>query len=129
MEAVEGQEQLVQSRVMRVLSEESWNYFMTQASSEGCPVAIHFTAAWCMPSVAMNPVFEELALTYEDILFLVVDVDDVKEVATKMEVKAMPTFLVMKQGGGQVVDKVVGANPEEIRKRIDSFAQSIRASK
>ncbi|KAI3988242.1 hypothetical protein MKX01_012031 [Papaver californicum] len=129
MEAVGGQEQLVQSRVMRVKSEESWNYFMTHAYTEGCPVAIHFTAAWCMPSVAMNPVFEELASTYQDILFLVVDVDDVKEVATKLEVKAMPTFLVMKQGGGQVVDKVVGANPEEIGKRFDSFAHSIRASK
>ncbi|MBA0641550.1 hypothetical protein Goshw_003511, partial [Gossypium schwendimanii] len=39
---------------------------------------VHFTAAWCVPSVAMNPFFEELALCYQDILFLSVDVDDVK---------------------------------------------------
>lgn len=31
-----------------------------------------------MPSVAMNPFFEELAYTYQDVLFLTVDVDDVK---------------------------------------------------
>ena len=36
----------------------------------------------------------------------------------------MPTFLLMREG--TVVDKLVGANPEEIRKRIDGFVQSIR---
>jgi len=36
----------------------------------------------------------------------------------------MPTFVLMKNGAP--VDKLVGANPEEIRKRIDSFVQSIR---
>jgi len=47
-------------------------------------------------------------------------------VATKMDVKAMPTFLLLKNG--DVVDKLVGANPEEIKKRIDGFAQSNGAS-
>lgn len=31
-----------------------------------------------MPSVAMNPFFEEQASAYPDVLFLTVDVDDVK---------------------------------------------------
>jgi len=31
-----------------------------------------------MPSVAMNPFFEELASSYPDALFLTVDVDEVK---------------------------------------------------
>lgn len=39
---------------------------------------IHFSASWCIPSVAMNPIFEELALSFQDVLFLTVDVDDVK---------------------------------------------------
>lgn len=39
---------------------------------------MHFTAAWCMPSVAMNSFFEELASSYPDVLFLTVDVDEVK---------------------------------------------------
>lgn len=41
-------------------------------------VVVHFTASWCIPSVAMNPCFEELASNYPDALFLSVDVDDVK---------------------------------------------------
>ncbi|XP_031395585.1 thioredoxin-like protein CXXS1 isoform X2 [Punica granatum] len=87
-------------------------------------IVVHFSASWCIPSVAMNPFFEELASSYQDVLFLTVDVDDVKEVASRMEVKAMPTFLLMKNGAP--VDKLVGANPDEIRKRIDSFVQSTR---
>lgn len=88
---------------------------------------MHFTACWCMPSVAMNPFFEEVASNYKHILFLSVDVDEVKEIATRMEVKAMPTFLLMM--GGARVDKLVGANPEEIRRRIGGFVHTIHGYK
>ncbi|XP_050211303.1 thioredoxin-like protein CXXS1 [Mercurialis annua] len=122
---MESQEQQPKSRVVKVDSVESWGFYVTQATDQGCPIVVHFTASWCMPSVAMNPIFEEIASAYPDALFLTVDVDDVKAIAGKMEVKAMPTFVLMKNGAQ--VDKVVGANPEEIRKRIDSFVQSFRA--
>ncbi|XP_010999543.1 PREDICTED: thioredoxin-like protein CXXS1 isoform X1 [Populus euphratica] len=114
------------SRVVMVESEESWDFYISQATTQTRPIAVHFTSSWCMPSVAMNPVFEDLASAHPDILFLTVDVDAVKEVAAKMEVKAMPTFVLMKDRAQ--VAKIVGANPEEIRKRIDSFAQSIPAN-
>ncbi|XP_057460771.1 thioredoxin-like protein CXXS1 [Actinidia eriantha] len=115
-----GHKQHVKSRVAKIDSEETWNFFITQARKQGCLVIVHFTAAWCIPSVAMKPVFENLALSYQDIMFLEVDVDDVKEVASKMEIKAMPSFVLMREGAQ--VDKLVGANPNEIRKRIDGFA-------
>lgn len=38
----------------------------------------HFTAAWCMPSVAMNPFFEELAANFQGVSFLTIDVDEVQ---------------------------------------------------
>lgn len=47
----------------------------------------------------------------------------VQEVAKRMEVKAMPTFVSIKDGAR--VDKLVGANPEEIKKRIEGFIHSI----
>ncbi|XP_039146439.1 thioredoxin-like protein CXXS1 [Dioscorea cayenensis subsp. rotundata] len=107
----------VSSKVLKVDSEEAWDSFITQANTQGIPVFVHFTAAWCVPSIAMNAFFEELAIKYQNIImFLLVDVDDVKRVAKKMEVKAMPTFVLIKDG--KVVDRMVGANPEEINKRI-----------
>jgi thioredoxin 1 len=45
-----------------------------------------------------------------------------QEIASKMEIKAIPTFLLL--SGGTPVDKIVGANPDEIRKRVDHFIQS-----
>lgn len=47
-------------------------------------------------------------------------------VASKLEVKAMPTFVLMKDG--QVLNKIVGANPEEIKKMIDAYVQSSGSS-
>ncbi|PIN19619.1 Thioredoxin [Handroanthus impetiginosus] len=82
-----------QCRVAKVDSEITWDTFLSQAKNQGSPVVVHFSASWCMPSVAMKPFFEELALTHQDILFLVVDVDEIKEVTSKMEIKAMRIFL------------------------------------
>lgn len=50
-----------------------------------------------------------------------------QEVASKMEIKAMPTFLLMREGAQ--VDKLVGANPDEIRKRTEAFIRSSRSHK
>ncbi|KAJ1441917.1 Thioredoxin-like superfamily [Sesbania bispinosa] len=122
-----GQQQLKKSKVVNIESQKSWEHHITNATTKGFPVMVHFSAYWCMPSVAMNPFFEEMASTYKDILFLKVDVDEVKEVASKMEIKAMPTFLLM--SGGALVDKTVGANPDEIRKRIDHFIHQTHSSK
>ncbi|KAI8010648.1 Thioredoxin-like protein CXXS1 [Camellia lanceoleosa] len=120
-----GHEQLKKSRVVKVNSEETWDLFITKARDQGRPIVVHFTASWCLLSVAMNPFFEEMALSYQDVLFLVVDVDDVKEVATRMEIKAMPTFVLMREGAQ--VDKLVGANPAEIKKRIHGLVHSFRS--
>ncbi|XP_038997105.1 thioredoxin-like protein CXXS1 isoform X2 [Hibiscus syriacus] len=72
------EEQQNKSRVVKIDSVQSWDFYFNLATNQGCPIFVHFTAAWCIPSVAMNPFFEELALTFQDLLFLTVDVDDVK---------------------------------------------------
>ncbi|ERN12039.1 hypothetical protein AMTRI_Chr02g258850 [Amborella trichopoda] len=118
------QVQVEGSKVRKVDSNDAWVYLLTKAQAQACPIAVHFSASWCAPSIAMNSLFEELAVKYDDILFLLVDVDEVKGVAAKMEVKAMPTFMFLKDG--MQVDKLVGANPDEIRKRVGQFARSMR---
>ncbi|KAG0494553.1 hypothetical protein HPP92_005547 [Vanilla planifolia] len=118
-QVMENEHQPDKSRVLKVESEESWESFMAQAKSQGSPVVVHFSASWCVPSLSLNSFVEELATTYPDILFLLVDVDEVKEVAAKMKVKAMPTFIIFRDGSP--VNRMVGANPGEIKKRIEAL--------
>ncbi|XP_052202231.1 thioredoxin-like protein CXXS1 [Diospyros lotus] len=116
------QEQQNKHKVVKVDSRASWDSYLSQATNQGCPVVAHFTASWCIPSVAMNPFFEQLASTHPDVLFLTVDVDELKEVAATYEVKAMPTFLLIKEGSA--VDKLVGANPEVVKRSIEGLISS-----
>ncbi|XP_022139348.1 thioredoxin-like protein CXXS1 [Momordica charantia] len=117
---MEGHKKVVKkSRVIKVGSEGSWDYYVAKAFKQGFPVAVHFSASWCTPSRAMSHFFEELALEYKGVVFLSVDVDETKDVASKLEIKAMPTFVLMKDGAPNF--KLVGANPVELRKRINGF--------
>ncbi|XP_061341809.1 thioredoxin-like protein CXXS1 [Gastrolobium bilobum] len=119
---MKGQEQLKKSRIIKIDSKESWEHYISHATNQSYPIVVHFSACWCVPSIVMNPFFQELASTYQDVLFLTLDVDEVKEIASKFEIKAMPTFLLLSEGAP--IDKIVGANPDEIRKRIDHFIHS-----
>ncbi|KAL8192540.1 hypothetical protein R6Q57_027725 [Mikania cordata] len=119
---MEADQETPNLRVVKVNSTETWNSHLQQSKSQVTPMVAHFTASWCVPSVAMNSCIEELASVFHDIIFLTVDVDDFKEIANKYKVKAMPTFLLMKEG--IVVEKIVGANPEELKKRIETLLQS-----
>lgn len=114
-----GQGQLVRSRVARVSSEDAWDALVAEANAQGSPVVAHFSASWCVPSMAMNPFFEELAYDHQQMMFTLVDVDEAKGVAKRLDVKAMPTFLVFAEG--KAARKLVGANPDEVRKMVDGF--------
>ncbi|KAE9588604.1 hypothetical protein Lal_00002924 [Lupinus albus] len=121
---MEDQEQLKKSKVVKIDSKESWLHNISLASKQGYPVVVHFSAFWCVPSIVMNPFFEELASTYQNVKFLTLDVDEVKEIASRLEIKAMPTFLLLSEG--DQVDKIVGANPNEVKKRVHHFIHSTK---
>ena len=45
------------------------------------PVLVDFTAAWCPPCRAMNPILDEIAAERDDLRIVSVDVDDNQDVA------------------------------------------------
>lgn len=68
-------------------------------STDNKIVLLDFTAKWCGPCKMMNPLLEEiLKENSENISIYKVDVDDSPEIAQQYGVKAMPTFVLMKNG-------------------------------
>ncbi|KAI3688564.1 hypothetical protein L2E82_46215 [Cichorium intybus] len=119
----------VKSRVLQIDSQEKWNLITSKPMYQDSPIIVNFTATWCKPATAMEPLFEEQALKHKEAIFLSVDVDEVKGLMEKMKIKAMPTFIMMTPNKNQereVMDKVVGANPNEIKKTIATFINLAR---
>lgn len=81
---------------------------------------VDFWAEWCGPCRAIGPVIEELAKEYEgkvNIGKLNVDVNP--QVSMDYGITSIPAILFIK--GGQVIDKLVGAQPKgNFVKKIES---------
>jgi len=74
------------------------------------PVLIDFTAAWCAPCRAIAPHVAAIAREYAGRLTVgTCDTDGNTELVARLDVRSMPTLLVMKSG--QVVGQIVGAVP------------------
>uniref|UniRef100_G3MN23 Thioredoxin domain-containing protein n=1 Tax=Amblyomma maculatum TaxID=34609 RepID=G3MN23_AMBMU len=94
-----------------------WKQQLEQANQSKKLVVVDFTATWCGPCRIMAPVFAELAKKFTDVLFLKVDVDELKDVASEWAIEAMPTFVFVKEG--TIVDKVVGARKDALPQKIE----------
>ena len=93
--------------------------FATQVieRSREVPVVVDFWAAWCGPCRMLTPVMEKVANEPEAGFELAkVDVDANPKTASQMQVRAMPTLLVVKNGA--VVGQLVGRQPKDKIKAI-----------
>ncbi|XVF62124.1 hypothetical protein PTKIN_Ptkin08bG0192100 [Pterospermum kingtungense] len=95
---------------------ESWNEMLQKGNESKKLIVVDFTASWCGPCRMIAPFLAELAKKFPTVMFLKVDVDELKVVATDWAVEAMPTFMFLKEG--KIVDKVVGAKKEELQQTL-----------
>ena len=85
------------------------------------PLVVDFWATWCGPCRMIAPIIAKLAEKYNGKLVVgKCDVEDNEDLAASFGIRNIPTILFFK--GGQVVDKVVGAQSEA---KLEEKFQSI----
>jgi len=90
------------------LSEINFESFI----SENKIVLVDFWATWCGPCQFMLPIFDKLSKKYsEKVRFGRLNVDDNQSIAMRLEVYAIPTFVIFVNGNA--IDRAVGAVGEK----------------
>ncbi|RLL98919.1 hypothetical protein CFD26_106537 [Aspergillus turcosus] len=106
---------------MPVTAIDSYEQFQEIINSDK-PAVIDFWATWCGPCRFISPVFEKLSddPQFADVGFYKVDADEQDRIAQEVGIRAMPTFMVFKDG--QKINELVGANPQQLENLLRDAA-------
>ncbi|KAB1224660.1 Thioredoxin H-type [Morella rubra] len=114
--------EFVGGNVQLITTKESWDQKLAEASRDGKIVIANFSATWCGPCRVIAPFFAELSEKYPSMMFLMVDVEELTDFSTSLDIKATPTFFFLRDG--QQIEKLVGANKPELQKKITAVLDS-----
>jgi len=88
---------------------------------ENAYVVAKYSADWCGPCHAIAPFFKELSNKHENVVFLHIDVDEVKALSSREGIQAMPTFDFWINGTKQTEKRIRGGNKAQLRNEVESF--------
>ncbi|KAL2318802.1 hypothetical protein Fmac_032678 [Flemingia macrophylla] len=112
-----------EGQVISVHTLESWKEQLQRAKDSNKLVVVDFAASWCAPCRFIAPILAEIAKLKPEVIFLKVDVDELRSVVKEWFIESIPTFLFLKDE--KLVDKVVGAKKEAQKVTIEKHSSAI----
>ena len=81
--------------------------FEAEVITKGKPIIVDFWAEWCGPCKQIGPILEDISDEYQDKITIgKLDVDDNPEIASKYQIRGIPTMMLF--NNGKLVDTKVG---------------------
>lgn len=119
-QAAQAKSLLKDGQVMGIHSRSELETKLNAAAKLSRLTVLYFTATWCGPCRHISPVYASLAGKYPNVVFLKVDIDETRDVASQYNISSVPTFFFLKNG--KEIDKVVGADKSSLEKMIAQYA-------
>lgn len=95
------------------------------------PVLVDFWAEWCAPCQMIKPILEKLSLDKdlkEKIDFVSIDVESNDELASKYDVRAIPTLLLIHPKNGILLESVGLLDEGRLKAKINDALKKNKAS-
>ena len=85
-------------------------------------VVINFGITWRTPTIRTNPAYDAISMEKENakVLFIKVDVEKNREVATLYKARRMPTFVFMKRT--KEIARVIGPHLDQLNETVRRLA-------
>ena len=81
---------------MEIVTESNYRAIVLESEK---PVLVEFSASWCGPCKAMEPILEEIEQLYADrVKFCKIDAEQNPKLAQALEIHGLPALVLVKQG-------------------------------
>ena len=97
------------------------NENFAELKNSDLPLVVDFSATWRKHNSKKAPIVEELTKEYEGRVNVAkCDIEECEDIAAELGIRNIPTLLFIK--GGQVVDKLVGAQSKtKLQEKIENL--------